>query len=170
MELHKIETTQDIKIVKSFFYKIFLDESGYDLRHFKDSITGVHDYERLEFYLAYENHIAIGLTGVYAKRDDECWLGWFGICPEYRREGYATQMLDLTVEMMKNYGYKVCRIYTDTVNNAEAIKLYTKKGFKIDSKYQENVITMAKSLDGDTTISKWKGKPLGFVPEWPISL
>lgn len=169
MKLRKIKTLTDIEIVKSFFYKIFLDESGYDLIHFKDAITGCHNYKRLEFYLGYVNHEAIGLTGIYANQDDECWLGWFGICPEYRHKGYATKMLDLTINMMENYGYKVCRIYTDTVNNATAIKLYVQKGFKINSTYQQNIITMAKELENDVAISKWRGKPLGFVPEWPIS-
>ena len=169
MELLKIKTEQDIEVVKSFFYKIFLDESGYDLVHFKDSINKQHAFKCLEFYLAYVNHTVVGLTGIYAKKNNECWLGWFGICPEYRRRGYATQLLDLTLEMMKNYGYKICRLYTDTMNNQHAIQLYFKKGFQVDSTYQDNIITMVKSLDERTQILPWHGKPLGFVPEWPIS-
>ena len=165
MKLRKIEIVEDIDIVKSFFYNIFLDEAEYDLSHFKSSITGLHNYKHLEYYLGYDNHTVIGLTGMYADQNDECWLGWFGIRPEYRRRGYATKMLDMTIEMMKNHGYKICRIYTDTVSNAEAIILYTKKGFEINSKYKGNIITMAKSLDSITPVSKWNGEPLGFASE-----
>ena len=43
MKLRKIKTLTDIEIVKSFFYEIFLDESGYDLHHFKDATTGHHN-------------------------------------------------------------------------------------------------------------------------------
>ena len=169
MKLRRIKTLKDIEIVKKFFYQIFLDESGYDLIHFKDSIGKQQTFKRLEFYLATINRTIVGLTGIYADQDSECWLGWFGICPQHRRKGYATQMLELTLMMMKNYGYKICRLYTDTVNNRHAIQLYLKNGFQIDSTYQDNIITMAKSLDENMPIVSWHGEPLGFVPEWPIS-
>ena len=145
-----------------------MDESGYDLIHFKDSISGQQIFDRLEFYLTEENNTIVGLTGIYASNNRECWLGWFGICPEHRHKGYATQLLDLTLKMMRNYGYKMCCLYTDTINNQHAIQLYLKKGFQIDSTYQGNIITMVKSLDEKTQIVPWHGKPLGFVPEWPI--
>lgn len=168
MRLRKIETNQDIEIVKSFFYNIFLDESGYDLHHLQDSIRKHHNYTCIEYYLAYEENTAVGITGLYANQASECWLGWFGIRPEYRHRGYANKMLDLTLEKMQKYGYKVCRIYTNSVHNEDAVKLYLKKGFQINSKSRGNIITMAKSLDDSIVISKWKGKPLGFVPEWPM--
>ena len=167
MELRRIKTEKDIEIVESLFYKIFPDESGYDLHHFKNSITGRHTYKRLEYYLAYEKDTPVGLTGIYANKDDECWLGWFGIFPLYRRKGYATQMLDLQMKLMKEYGYKVCRIYTNTISNELAVRLYSKAGFQENAKYN-HVIIMAKALDGKTPVSKWQGKPLGYVPEWPI--
>ena len=168
MKLHRIKTLKDIEIVKKFFYQIFLDESGYDLIHFKDSIGKQQTFKRLEFYLATINRTIVGLTGIYADQDSECWLGWFGIRPEYRHRGYANKMLDLTLEKMQKYGYKVCRIYTNSVHNEDAVKLYLKKGFQINSKSRGNIITMAKSLGDSIVISKWKGKPLGFVPEWPM--
>ena len=163
MELRQIKTQQDIEIVKSFFYKIFLDESGYNLSHFKQSVTGKHNFKRLEYYFGYENNAIIGICGVYADQPDECWLGWFGVLPQYRRKGYATAILSLLIKIMKNYGYKVCRIYTDIVTNKDAVCLYTKQGFKQDSAYLGNIITMSKSLDGVTIAKKWNGKPVAFV-------
>ena len=167
MKLKKITTDEDVEIVRSFFYDIFWEESDYDLIHFEDSITGRHDFNRLEYYLGYENDNVVGISGVYANNANECWLGWFGIRPEYRRRGYASKMLNLQLEMMKNYEYKTCRLYTSEVINQEAVRLYIKLGFKKDSEYENHIITMAKPLSDETCVSKWQGMPLGFVPESP---
>ena len=169
MELRRIKTPEDIEIVKSFFYKIFLDEYDYNLSHFRQSVTGKHPYKRLEYYIAYENNLAVGLSGVYANRTEECWLGWFGICPQYRGKGYATTLLDLQLQMMKDYGYKICRLYTNHINNKEAVNLYLKKGFKKEAAYSKNLIIMSKSLYEGVIFSKWKGKPLGFVKEYTVN-
>ena len=163
MELKKITTRKDIELVKSFFYKLFVDETTYDLIHIRQSVSGKHNFKRLEYYLGYENNAVVGICGIYADRADECWLGWFGVLPEYRRKGFATAMLDLLTEKMKRYGYKICRIYTDAVTNKGAVCLYEKQGFKQDSVYIGNIITLSKSLDGVTTAAEWKGEPLAFV-------
>lgn len=162
MKLKKITTAEDVEIVRSFFYDIFWEEADYDLIHFKDSVTGKHDFKRLEYYLGYENGEVVGISGVYADSPDECWLGWFGIRPEYRRKCYATNMLGLQLEMMKNYGYKVCRLYTDEVINKAAVQLYIKMGFEKDSDYVKHFITMAKPLNDKIHVAKWQGIPLGF--------
>ena len=163
MELKKITTQKDIELVKSFFYKLFVDEAGYDLIHFKQSVSGKHEFKRLEYYFGCENNAIVGVCGLYANQTDECWLGWFGVLPEYRKRGFATAMLNLLTETMKNYGYKICRIYTDAVTNKDAVCLYIKQGFKQDSAYIGNIITMSKSLDGVTKAKKWQGKPVAFV-------
>ncbi len=168
MKLKKISTEKDVEIVRSFFYDIFWEEVDYDLIHFKDSITKNHNFQRLEYYLGYENNNVVGISGIYANNANECWLGWFGIIPEYRRKGYASAMINLQLEMMKNYGYKLCRLYTNEVINKVAVQLYTKIGFQKDSDYENHIITMFKPLNDDTYISKWQGIPLGFVPEVPI--
>lgn len=165
MELKKITTEDDVEIVKSFFHDIFWEEADYDLIHFKYSITGEHDFQCLEYYLGYEKNEIVGVSGIYSDNAKECWLGWFGIRQEYRNKGYATAMLDLQLEIMKNYGYKICRLYTSEVINKEAVQLYIKKGFIKDSDYENHIITMAKQLDDEAYISKWQGMPLGFVSE-----
>lgn len=72
MKLKKIITQENIEIVRSFFYDIFYEETEYDLIHFSDSITGKHDFKRLEYYLGYENDNVVGISGVYADNADEC--------------------------------------------------------------------------------------------------
>ena len=105
----------------------------------------------------------MGISGVYADNNDECWLGWFGIRPEYRRKGYASSILDLQLQMMKDYGYKVCHLYTDKVINKHAVNLYIKKGFQKNSAYKDNIITMSKSFDSAIIPNKWSGEPLEFA-------
>lgn len=164
MELKKITTQDDVDTVKSFFYKTFIiKEAEYDLCHVSDAVTGKHNFQRLEYYLGCENGKVVGITGVYADNADECWLGWFGIRPEYRRKGYATEMLNLQLQMMKNYGYKICRLYTYTTINKEAIPMYLKNGFVIDSEQEDHMLILVKTLDEKACIKKWEGLPLGFV-------
>lgn len=163
MELRKIIGQDDVEKVKSFFHKIFPEEIGYDLVHFEQSVTGEHCFKRLEYYLGCEKGNVVGISGVYSDDEDECWLGWFGVRPEYRGKGYATAILDLQLQMMKNYGYKVCRLYTDKVINKHAVFLYIKKGFQTDSEYKGNIITMSKSLYDASIPNKWNGIPLGFA-------
>ena len=166
MKLRKINSSKDINIVKNFFYDIFWEETDYDLSHFKDSVTGKHDFQRLEYYMGYENGVPIGISGIYADNENECWLGWFGIRPEHRQKGYATTMLRLQLDIMKNYGYNICRLYTNKQINKTAVQLYIKNGFTKDSDYKNHIITMAKPLKGGVHVPKWQGMmPLGFVPE-----
>ena len=162
MKLKKTSTMKDIEKIEVFFSQIFEDVSFENLDCFIRSITGQHCFNKLEYYLGYKNTDIVGISGIYADNNDECWLGWFGIRPEYRRKGYATTILEMQLKMMKDYGYKICRLYTDEIINKNAINLYIKKGFYKDSIYKKNVITMSKSLDNMTVPSVWIGKPLGF--------
>lgn len=77
----------------------------------------------------------IGITGIYkGNAKEETWLAWFGILPEFRNHGYGKQLLEETIKLVKNSGYKILRLYTDKVENAKAIKLYEKLGF-VGEKY-----------------------------------
>lgn len=75
------------------------------------------------------------------------------------------KMLLLQLQMMKDDGYQICRLYTDEIINKTAVHLYIKQGFKKDSDYKNHIITMSKSLDGTSPTPKWKGIPFGFVSE-----
>ena len=162
MKLKKISTMKDVEKIGSFFSQIFEDIAFENLDCFIKSITGQHSLNKLEYYLGYENMEIVGISGIYADNNNECWLGWFGVRPEYRRKGYATTILEIQLKMMKDYGFKVCRLYTDEIINKNVINLYIKKGFYKDNIYKKNIITMSKSLDNVTIPSVWTGKPLGF--------
>jgi ribosomal protein S18 acetylase RimI-like enzyme len=72
----------------------------------------------------------IGMSGIYAEASDpeSAWLGWFGVLPEYRRERFATRMLNVFAEECRALGFKYARIYT-TENNIPARECYKFNGF-----------------------------------------
>lgn len=80
------------------------------------------------------NHIEIGITGIYKTDEDTAWLAWFGILPEHRRIGYREKLLKITMELAKTQNFKFFRLYTDMLENNNAVKLYEKVGF-IGEKY-----------------------------------
>lgn len=85
--------------------------------------------DKVKYYLAYIEEKIIGMTGMYIEGNNEAWLGWFGILPELRNQGYGKLLLEETIKLAKNNGHKVLRLYTDKKANATAIKLYEKLGF-----------------------------------------
>lgn len=173
LKLIKIETLNDVEIIKEFFHDVFPEEPGYDCIDFTNSVTGNHNYKRLEYYLIkFENDI-VGFCGIYSNNDNEAWLGWFGIKPQFRRKGYARQMLHILKDKMIEYGYKIVRTYTDKKLNNNAYKLYLSDGFVQDNEYEYDFVTMVCYLD-NTKITdeklktlKWIGTPLGFESEPP---
>ena len=90
--------------------------------------------DNVRFYIAYIDNKQVGITGIYNYIEDEAWLAWFGILPKYRNKGYGKMLLEETIEIVKEQGYKIFRLYTDRVENARAIKLYEKLGF-VGEKY-----------------------------------
>lgn len=98
-------------------------------------LTGMYyEDDKVKYYIAYINNKQVGITGLYQYQDDEAWIGWFGILPEYRNKGYGKILLKETIDLAKKLGYKIIRLYTDKKENKEAIKLYKKVGF-IGEKY-----------------------------------
>jgi len=167
MRLKKLKTSNDIQLIRQYFHQIFPEEPHYDLADFDNSITGKHAYLQLDYYVAYDGADMVGFCGIYAKEEMECWLGWFGIRPEFRRRGFACGMLNRLFQKMAKQGYRLCRVYTDKVINHNAYLMYEKAGFTEDSRYENDFVTMVKALDDKAKITKWVGVPLGFESETP---
>lgn len=97
--------------------------------------------DNVKYYLGLLKDEIVGITGVYrVDNDEEAWLAWFGILPTLRNHGYAKQLLEETINLVKKNGCKVLRLYTDKVANAEAIKLYEKLGF-VGEKYSSEELS-----------------------------
>ena len=113
----------------------------------------------------------VGITGIYAYKiaPNDAWLGWFGVAEKARGNGYATQILNWTINKVKQLGFETLRLYTDEEDNAEAVKLYKKFGF-ISEVYNNpedvhfeisKTLIFSKNLsDKKTTL--WNNKYLGL--------
>ena len=170
LKLKRIQFTTEVERIAGVFLKMFPEEQ-YHVKDcmdaFKDSVAGNDIDRQLDYYMVEDTDgVLIGVTGIYAQNNDEAWLGWFGILPEYRNKGIGYKVLMKTLELMKAFGDTIVRLYTDPVADAKAVELYKNVGFVQDSKYDDWTITMKYDLIGsgcyNTMIPDWKGKPYGM--------
>ena len=66
--------------------------------------------------------------------------------PEYRNRGFGHEGLNWVENLVKTKGFKVMRIYTNKVVNADAYRLYAKSGFIEDGGCENNIVTFHKAL------------------------
>ncbi len=107
--------------------KIFLEEDA--RQNFIEQINKDPYRKEMDYYIVYTENVPIGVTGIYSYNEypDDAWLGWFGILEEYRKNGYGGIVLDKTIELAKEKGYKKFRLYTDEYAKS-AHKLYESRG------------------------------------------
>jgi GNAT superfamily N-acetyltransferase len=128
--------------------------------------TGIdYDEDHVKYYIAYDNGEAIGITGLYYLDDESAWLAWFGVLPDKRRRSYGRRILEETMRIVKQRGFKTMRLYTDIVDNADAARLYEKLGF-VGEKYSAEKLPYdcwiySKSLY-DEMVVPWGDKNLGL--------
>lgn len=91
----------------------------------------------LEYFIARDenNGEIIGVTGLYTRTIDPSnvvWLGWYGVFPQKRKQGFGEYILNWTMETAKKRGFTVMRLYTSNDPNEEVAQhLYNKLEFKI---------------------------------------
>lgn len=85
--------------------------------------------KEMDYYIVYLDSNPIGITGIYAYHEypEDAWLGWFGLLKEFRGHNYGSAILDKTMKLAKEKGYKNFRLYTDEFAKT-AHKLYESKG------------------------------------------
>ncbi len=73
----------------------------------------------------------IGITGLYSfiSYPEDVFLGWFGVVPDERLKGFGEKILIKTEQLAKSLGYKNIRLYTDQIDNSNAVRLYQKFGY-----------------------------------------
>lgn len=114
----------------------------------------------------------IGMSGIYTEASDpeSAWLGWIGVLPEYRRERFATRMLNAFAEECRSLGFKYARIYTNE-NNIPARECYKFNGYteeKYNGPTPDYVLTggpiylYSKSLYPETELVLWNDRHLDF--------
>lgn len=144
-----------LNILASLDKNLFIETTGLDY---------VDDH--VKYYLAKVDDNYIGITGIYYYDSDNAWLGWFGILKEFRNKGLGRELLRNTVSKAKSMNFKNMRLYTDFVDNHDAINLYEKEGF-IGEKYTLEKLSYdcriySKSLINDD-VNLWNNKNLNLT-------
>ena len=127
--------------------------------------------KEIDYYIIFLDDIPIGVTGIYSYNEypTDAWLGWFGILEEYRNHGYGSKVLDMTIDMAVNKGYKNFRVYTDEYATI-AHKLYESRGLikepydredDKDEYFNADIYIYSKSLTLDK-VELWNNKLLGL--------
>lgn len=148
-----------LNILDSLDYELFL------------SLTNLpYPNDHVKYFLAYLNDKPIAITGLYyyPNYEDEMWLAWFGVLPEYQGRGYGEEVLKWSIAKSISEGKKVLRLYTDETNMQKATNLYKKMGF-ISEKYTKenldyNCYIYSKSLT-DEPVTLWNNRFLGLAAQ-----
>ena len=71
----------------------------------------------------------MGICGLYSlDSEEECWLSWFGIIPQYRNMGYGSETLKWLEYQAKKRGFKKMLSYVD--KRGKPLKFYQRNGFE----------------------------------------
>lgn len=125
------------------------------------------------YWLVYENNKLVGMSGIYDYPElgepETAWLGWFGVLPEYRGEGYGKSILLKMLSKAKEMGYKTLRLYSSKREDLypNAVPFYTKLSEKFNGFVEDYTleqpemkrIVVSFSLDGNN-IPKWNNRNL----------
>jgi len=87
-----------------------------------------HNMKTLRYFVVCSREKIIGTTGIYTLKTEPreiSWLGWFGIDKKYRGKGLGKELLNWTLNKIKEEGGKTVRLYTTTdPNEAKEQKIY----------------------------------------------
>lgn len=76
------------------------------------------------------------------------------------------KILEQTIKLARQKGFRTIRLYTDAIDNADAIKLYKKLGFVGEKYSAENLVydcyIYSKSLCNEK-VDLWNNKSLGLA-------
>ena len=93
-------------------------------------MTGLNYFdEHVKYYLAKKDNKFIGITRIYFYDLDNAWSAWYGVLKEYRNKELGRKLLRKTIDFAVTMGFRYMRLYTDYMDNCNAIILYDKEGF-----------------------------------------
>lgn len=127
------------------------------------------------YYLIRQNNTPCATIGWYDfdNKKVDAFIGWFGVLPEFCRQGIGTKALHFIIQEVKDLGYKNLRVYTDKIVNDKSIILYSKY-FDICEDYTypdkigktNNFVIFSKFFTDEKT--KWNNFPLGEDDNYTI--
>ena len=162
-------TNENLELACEIQNTIFPEEDARE--NFIEQINKDSYRKEMDYYIVFVENTPIGVTGIYAYHEypDDAWLGWFGVLKDYRRNGYGGIILDKTIELAKQKGYKNFRLYTDETAKS-AHKLYESRGMvkelydNPDDKneyFDYEIYVYSRSLTNEP-IDLWNNKVLGL--------
>lgn len=75
----------------------------------------------------------VGVSGLYRQPgmpQTVCWVGWFGIRPRFRREGFGTNAMYPLFDFARNIGCQELWVYTGSADDV-AVSFYKSLGFGV---------------------------------------
>ncbi len=88
-----------------------------------------------EVYIAKVDEQTVGVIGLYQQMEtntESVWVGWFGVRPQFRRQGIGTVIINQLKQLAVNFKFKELLVFTD-LDNLAAIYFYERNGFvKVD--------------------------------------
>lgn len=84
---------------------------------------------RLTFKVMYDKDQFIGFVGYYMKNNQEGFLNFLDVNPDYRGKGYAEKLARCAMDQMIQKGAQRITLVTYP-HNVRALKLYNRLGFK----------------------------------------
>ncbi|MBR5027443.1 GNAT family N-acetyltransferase [Candidatus Saccharibacteria bacterium] len=120
-------TKDNLEIACKVQNEIFPEEDG--RQNFVDMVEQNPYRKELDYYIVYLGEAPIGVTGIYSYHEypDDAWMGWFGVLEKYRGRGLGGEILDRTIDLAREKGYKNFRLYTDEFAK-DAHRLYESRG------------------------------------------
>lgn len=91
----------------------------------------------------------IGGCALFVRENGNGHLSHFNVAPEYRRRGIGSTLIDFAEQYFKSLGVVIFGLNV-MKNNADAIRLYERKGFTYDHDITPEKIYMTKKLTGKT--------------------
>lgn len=137
-------------------------------------ICSIENSSQSQFFLIFNKDKCVGVTGIYSYKNDKdnAWLGFFGIKEEFREKGFGKKALKLTEDYAKSLGYKYMRLFTDRVDNDQAINFYKNLGYSFEDyncdmeelKDEFDVVIGSKSLI-DEEVPLWDNKFINLTKQ-----
>lgn len=152
--------------------KIFPNENA--AYNYYEAVYKVPYRKELIYYLVYDKEKIIGISGLYSHLEYpfDAWLAWYGVLEEYRNQGYGKRILQDYEKLARSKGYKHIRLYTDEIENKNAINLYKKFGMigeiynnekeKLTEDFISTTWIFSKSLT-EQPCELWNNKYLGIT-------
>ena len=75
----------------------------------------------------------VGVSGLYRQpgmAETVCWVGWFGVRPRFRRQGFGTHAMYALIDFSRRIAVKELWVYTGASDDI-AVSFYASLGFEL---------------------------------------